>query len=75
MANTIKAGVRSDRQTDGQTVLQGIAQTNKIRHLETKASKQPSRYPERDCLVGKYKKSDMEAGKQTKRQSYGKIDK
>ena len=48
MANTIKEGERSDRQIDGQTVLQGIAQTNK-----TKASKQPSRYPERNCLEEK----------------------
>ena len=75
MANNAQAGVRSDRQTggrtqtDGQTVVRKIAQTSKIIDKGWKATTQiPS------AGLGS-RKNNMEAGKQTKRQSFKKIDK
>ena len=60
---------RKDRQTDGQTVIRKIAQTNKIIDKGWQATTQISR-----AGLGS-RKNNMEAGKQTKRQSFKKIDK
>ena len=75
MANNAQVGVRSDRQTGGRTNRQmgkrsyGRLQTNKIIDKGWQATTQISR-----AGLGS-RKNNMEAGKQTKRQSFKKIDK